>query len=131
MRAAAVGAFVAMLGATAPAAAQSRGLVLDADTERSAVRTEREASIACWAIGGILFTTGGFETLGIAFPQPPDGLLTIVGTSIAAGGAGFVLLIAAAVLSSDAHRRRDRLRDAGLPVLGGAGDAGLSLALAF
>lgn len=101
--------------------------------QRESIRSQREAAIVLYGLGGSLLTAGGFTTFSIAMPcvgrceaQDP-----IFYASVAAATLGFILLVAAIGLGDGAHRRLDQFRSRGLSLAPGPGEVGVALAFAF
>lgn len=126
----ALGLFVLMTAPPAAALAQTEAPALAAQQR---VRDERNVSIGFWAAGGILLTGGGLTTMSYVLPcvGSCDGQPVAFWTSVAAAGLGFISLVVALVLTTNAHRHWERLRDRGVSIGPGPGPLGFGIAVSF
>lgn len=102
--------------------------------QRDAIRSERDASIVLYAIGGTLLTGGGLTTIyawGAPCVGRCEGGPIALWTSIGVGALGFVLLVSALTVGQNAHTHWQRLQAAGVTLAPGPGELGLSLTLRF
>lgn len=130
MRCMAVAAVLAPCALVTPVASAQEGIDPAHAAELEAIHRERDAAWALAGVGAALFTFGGISTVSYFFPSS-DGTAGLFFTSCISAGVGLVLLLTSVGLGVDQHARTDALIAAGVHLVAGPGDVGLSLAVRF